>query len=349
MLRTRLLPVLLFLLCLPLLLALDAVGTPSAPTRDKAIYGHVAHVGWVVRDLDAVVAHWKRIGITDVGEPTTREYPGVMYRGQPTTVSVKMAVARVGDMEIRWIQPLGGKNAYTDYLARRGDGIQHIAYAVPTAERFEAEVASFTAAGVGVLQSGPRTGTSGSGTFAYLDTAPRGGGMTLALEFDPGARKPAAGASRNREPFNRLTQYAFIVKDVKAVGAFYEGLGFGPMPVDHNVSLDRKYRGKPGVFEMYLGWGRGGSVTFEWIEPIVGPSVYHEFLAEKGEGFHHLGFNVTDMDAAIATMEAAGLQVTMSGGWDSNGHQGRFAYFDTETVGGVSLELLWNKPQAKTE
>lgn len=323
---------------------LDAV-TPSA-ARDKAIYGHVTHLGWVVRDLDAAVAHWRRIGIADVGEPTTRELAGIMYRGQPTTVHVRAAEARIGDMRIEWIQPTGGgKNAYTEFLTTRGDGVHHVTYAVPGEARFEEEVASFEKLGVAVVQSGSWQGHHGTGLFAYLDTAAQGGGMTLALRYDPDSTSVAPGGTRNREPFNKVTQYAFLVRNVKQVGAYYERLGFGPMPVDHNVSLDRMFRGAPGVFEMYLGWGRGGTVTFEWIEPAVGPSVYHEFLAEKGEGFHHLGFNVSDMDAAVAQLREVGLQVTMSGGWDTNGHQGRFAYFDSEKVGGVSLELLWNKPR----
>jgi methylmalonyl-CoA/ethylmalonyl-CoA epimerase len=321
----------------------------AAPSRDTSIYGHVTHVGWVVRDLDVVLAHWKRIGITDVATPITREFPGVMYRGKPTTVTVRSAVARVGDMTIEWVQPTGGRSLATEYLDRRGEGIHRVAYAVPSEERFEQELAAFNALGVDVVQSGSWQGEAGTGLFADLDTAPRGGGITIRLEVNPDAPRRSGATSANRDPFNKVTQYAFVVKDVKRVGAFYESLGFGPMPVDHNISLDRVYRGKPGVFEMYLGWGRGGSVTFEWIEPIVGPSVYHEFLAEKGEGFHHLGFNVTDMDAAIAQLRAAGLGVTMSGGWDTNGHQGRFAYFDAERVGGVSIELLWNKPQAKSD
>jgi hypothetical protein len=52
------------------------------------------------------------------------------------------------------------------------------------------------------------------------------------------------------------------------------------------------------------------------------------------------------MDAAVAGLESAGLRVTMSGGWDTNGHQGRFAYLDAERHGGVTIELLWNKPQS---
>jgi len=95
---------------------------------------------------------------------------------------------------------------------------------------------------------------------------------------------------------------------------------------------------------MLLGWGRGSDVVFEWIQSTVGPNVYEEHLQQRGEGFHHLGFNVTDMDAAIAGLRSRGLEVTMSGGWNVNGHEGRFAYLDADKHGGVTIELLWNKP-----
>lgn len=66
---------------------------------------------------------------------------------------------------------------------------------------------------------------------------------------------------------------------------YYEGLGFGPLAIDRNVSLDRVYRGRPGTFEMFLGWGRWADITLEWIQPLVGPSVYDEYLERHGEGF----------------------------------------------------------------
>ena len=53
----------------------------------------------------------------------------------------------------------------------------------------------------------------------------------------------------------------------------------------------------------------------------------------------------TDFDATVARLGQRGLQVTMSGGWNSNGSQGRFAYLDAERHGGVTIELLWNKPR----
>jgi methylmalonyl-CoA/ethylmalonyl-CoA epimerase len=136
-----------------------------------------------------------------------------------------------------------------------------------------------------------------------------------------------------------------VVRDVHEVSAFYERIGLGALPIERNVSLNRVYRGNPGAFEMLLGWGRKGDVVFEWIQSMVGPNVYEEYLRQHGEGLHHLAFNVVDMDGTIAKLQSRGLGVTMSGGWNVNGYEGRFAYLDAEKHGGVTIELLWNKPR----
>jgi methylmalonyl-CoA/ethylmalonyl-CoA epimerase len=169
--------------------------------------------------------------------------------------------------------------------------------------------------------------------------------MTLALEYNPDEARDPTPASTNEDPFTRITQYAFVVRDVHKVSAFYERIGLGALPIERNISLDRVYRGSPGAFEMLLGWGRKTDLVFEWIQSMVGPNVYEEYLQQHSGGLHHLGFNVTDMDAAIAKLRSRGLGVTMSRGWNVNGYEGRFAYFDADKHGGVTIELLWNKPR----
>lgn len=315
----------------------------AAPDPD--VYKHVAHLGWVVRDAAATAAAWRALGVTAIHDAGVHEVSGVAYRGKPVTVRVKKMVARFDNGTIEWIQPLNEGNAYADFLARHGEGVQHVAYSAPTDAWMTAELARYEALGVRVVQSGTLVGPTGTRRFAELDTASEGGGMTLALEYDPAEPRAPAAASGNDEPFTRITQYAFVVRDVHTVSAFHARIGLGALPIERNVSLDRVYRGSPGAFEMLLGWGRHGDVVFEWIQPTIGPNVYEEHLRKYGEGFHHLGFNVTDMDAALARLRSRGLSVTMSGGWNVNGHEGRFAYVDADKHGGVTIELLWNKPR----
>jgi hypothetical protein len=54
------------------------------------------------------------------------------------------------------------------------------------------------------------------------------------------------------------------------------------------------------------------------------------------------------MDAGLKQMAGKGAPSCMSGGWDSPGSKGRFAYLETDPHGGVTLELLWNQPMSKT-
>ena len=325
--------------------ATDCQTSLEIGARDPAIYTHVSHLGWVVRDVDATAAAWRALGVTDSRDGGVQELPGVAYRGKTVTARVKKVFARFNNGTIEWIQPLNAGTAYADFLARHGEGVQHVAFSVPTDARLTEELARYQALGVGVLQSGTWTSSAGTARFADLDTAVPGGGMTLALEYDPDVARNSVPASANDDPFTRITQYAFVVRDVHKVSAFYERIGLGALPIERNVSLNRIYRGNPGTFEMLLGWGRKGDVVFEWIQSMIGPNVYEEYLQQHGEGLHHLAFNVTDMDAAIAKLHARGLGVTMSGGWNVNGYEGRFAYLDAEQHGGVTIELLWNKPR----
>jgi catechol 2,3-dioxygenase-like lactoylglutathione lyase family enzyme len=325
--------------------------TAAAPVRtqeaalDRSLFTHVGHVGWVVKDLDRVTAYWEKLGLRNIRRAGVQDFPDVTWRGRKAPTKLKKAVVDIGDVTIQWIQPIAGENAYSEFLEQHGEGIQHLAYAMPTETRWREQIAWFRAKGVGVVQQGSWQGGNGRGLFAYLDTAERGGGLTIELEHNPDAPGSAGTAAVTQDyPFTKITQYAFIVRDVKSVSDFYQSIGLGPLPFDRMISTDRMYRGRPVPFEMYLGWGRHGDVPFEWIQSLVGPSVYEEHLEAHGEGFHHIAFNVRDMDAAIALMKERGASVTQSGGWDFPTSKGRFVYLDTERFGGVSTELLWNKP-----
>jgi catechol 2,3-dioxygenase-like lactoylglutathione lyase family enzyme len=197
-----------------------------------------------------------------------------------------------------------------------------------------------------VIQRGSWKATNGQGQYAYLDTAGRGGGFTIALMFNPdGPPHGSEVASTHEYPLNKFTHYAFMVRDMKKVDAFYQSLGFGGMAIDHNISLNRIYRGEPGKFEMYLGWWRWGSVPIEWIETIAGPNIYEEHLEKHGEGFHHVGLDVKDMDEGIRLLGTRGAPASQLAGWDNPRAVGRATYLDTEPVGGVVAELIWNQPK----
>ena len=167
----------------------------------------------------------------------------------------------------------------------------------------------------------------------------------LGLIDDPDARSPVGVATSipNQYPLNKITHFAWVVNDVRTVNAYYVSLGFRPLSsIDHNVSLDRIYRGQPGNYEMWLGWNRTGDAPFEWVQQITGPDIYIEYLKKHGQGFHHLGVTVTDMDEAAKLMSARGAPASQSAAWNTKKGKGRAVYLDTEPHGGVTLELIYD-------
>lgn len=104
------------------------------------------HVGIVVNDLEAATTSYERLGFRD-GERFDVPAQGIVaivYRAGP------------GYMEL--IQPTDPEGAIARYMAKRGEGAHHVAYAV---DDLEATLARLKTAGVRLIDEAPRTGTHG--------------------------------------------------------------------------------------------------------------------------------------------------------------------------------------------
>ena len=139
-----------------------------------------------------------------------------------------------------------------------------------------------------------------------------------------------------------LAQVGVVVKDIdQAVNYYSTTFGIGPFRLFDldipNVTL----HGKPISLKFRAAFTRMGPIQFELIEVPEGESIYWEFLDKKGEGLHHLGFYVTDIDKEVAKLERLGIGVLQGGKLNGGG----FAYLDTERVGGVIFELLQRPPR----
>ena len=165
-------------------------------------------------------------------------------------------------------------------------------------------------AGVAVLEErklGPDS------RYVLFDTE-KEGKYVLGVLFDPGdAGLPAAPAAKPNA--KRLSQYAFVARDLKAVSGYWERLGFPPMSFTHPALWDLVYHGQPGKFDAILGWQRHGRIVYEWIEPTVGPTTYLDHLAKYGEGVHHIAFAVSDMEQEKREWTQAGFPTSQSGAW----------------------------------
>ena len=317
-----------------------AVVAPAASAAAPEWYRSVASVHWVVQDLERVKQAWGKLGfpaLADFGEVDLT----ANRRGVLTPSRVRVAMTLVDGVAVYWLQPMGDGGAYGEFRKAHGEGIFSLNHAAPSRAALDAEVARLQALGVGILQSSDVDTGEGTLRIVHMDTAAEGKWVLgLVHGTVPGA--PSAGP---RPPLPaKLSQVAFVARDLQGPSTYWSRLGLPPVAVSRSSIGDRRYRGEPAAFDQELGWQRHGAVAYEWIRSLAGPNVYDDHLKVHGEGVHHLGFDVEDFDQAVEAWTRAGFPVVQSGTWGTAGQpgSGRYAYLDTEGAGGVYVEVLWS-------
>ena len=101
----------------------------------------------------------------------------------------------------------------------------------------------------------------------------------------------------------------------------------------------REYRGKPAEWTLRLVLN-SRSPQYELIEPLAGPSIQADWLAERGEGFHHVAYVVDSVAAVTAEMEAAGHPVVARIHSFGVAGDGAAAYYDTADALGFLVEAV---------
>jgi 4-hydroxyphenylpyruvate dioxygenase-like putative hemolysin len=137
-----------------------------------------------------------------------------------------------------------------------------------------------------------------------------------------------------------VSQVAVVVKNLqKAMEKYWRILGIGPWYIytfAPPALREPMIRGKPINYSMKLAIALIGSMQLELIEPLEGPSIYKEFLAEKGEGLHHIQSQTENMNDVLKTFKEIGITVLMSGKIGT----AEFYYMDTEPMLGIIYEVV---------
>ncbi len=139
-------------------------------------------------------------------------------------------------------------------------------------------------------------------------------------------------------------QVGIVVEDLDKAIKYYEGLGIGPFEASKGPpSVGRTVHGKPApdVKNASKQAQLAPGIRLELVQPISGESAQREFLRKHGEGINHIAFHVDDLDKETAKLAKKGFKVIQGG---SRPGFRRTAYFDTDKVGGVLIELSWQSP-----
>ena len=83
---------------------------------------------------------------------------------------------------------------------------------------------------------------------------------------------------------------------------------------------------------------RAGSVVLELLEPTSTDSAIARFLEKKGEGLHHVAYEVSDAAAAVAELRARGLQM-IDDRPRPGAHGSLIAFLHPRSSAGVLTEL----------
>jgi methylmalonyl-CoA/ethylmalonyl-CoA epimerase len=131
----------------------------------------------------------------------------------------------------------------------------------------------------------------------------------------------------------KFCQVGIVVKDIdKAISYFSSVFGIGGFQKLEAPQLEVEIRGKPCKIDVKVALAPLGDSQLELIQAEPGENIYWEFYQKHGEGLHHLGFEVKNLDAEVSQFKEKGVKVLMGGKV--------FAYLDSTQMGGVIFELL---------
>jgi len=127
-----------------------------------------------------------------------------------------------------------------------------------------------------------------------------------------------------------VDQIGYVVRDIdKTIDTWTKLFGMGPWRHSESGGLDAK--GRPWKVKLAIAYL--GPVQIELIQCAEGRVFQSRYLDKWGEGVHHLGFYVDDVDAEAANLKAQGVKIFVH-------DPGRFAYFDAGGDDGAIFELI---------
>lgn len=128
----------------------------------------------------------------------------------------------------------------------------------------------------------------------------------------------------------RISHIGMAVKNLKEAREFYRSI--------LRLESTDPITGGEGTIKVSM--VRVGDVLIELLQPIGSEGVMTKFLEKRGEGFHHICYEVDDINAEIASFKAAGIEVL---GEPKPGAEGMSVFLHPRRTHGVLIELVEKK------
>ena len=132
---------------------------------------------------------------------------------------------------------------------------------------------------------------------------------------------------------NYIDHVGVAVKDIEAVLAFFNKVFDVP---DAEIVLMEDQGVRATLIEV-------GQTRLELLEPTGPESGVGRFIERRGEGLHHLAFNVTDISGKLQTLQT--LCVDLIDQTPREGLSGTIAFVHPRSVFGILTELVESNPE----
>jgi methylmalonyl-CoA/ethylmalonyl-CoA epimerase len=139
----------------------------------------------------------------------------------------------------------------------------------------------------------------------------------------PGARIPEAVRR-----LGRVHHVAVVVRDLEASLGFWRDMLGLPVELVLPIEQDR----------VTIAFLPVGESKVELVQPTDDTTGIARFLASKGEGFHHVCFEVGDINASLMRLELDGIEVIDRVA--RKGAEGPVAFLHPRSCHGVLVELI---------
>ena len=293
------------------------------------------HLGMMVTDKNAALNQFQTLGMgVSVGPQPLQPYEeGVgelMYfqtlDGDPVTHQYKTGGphnfrdgnSQIGDCQLEVYPMKPGPGMFiSEYLEKKGPGINHIAFNTPD---IEGDTKRFLENGCNLVFNAT---VNGKTIENYLDTRKYGDVM---ISLRPPADEWEITWRENNRLHPLVKNWKFfgvgvVVEDCALATEYFLNLGF-TLKKEIHESRDL------GVKFCHL---KVGSMMFELIQPTADNSVYKECFNKRGEGIADISFTVEDLASVTGSLLEKGAELLVS--------TNEFAVIDTRREGNTIIRL----------
>jgi methylmalonyl-CoA/ethylmalonyl-CoA epimerase len=142
----------------------------------------------------------------------------------------------------------------------------------------------------------------------------------------PGSARPEIREHLHR--LGRVHHVAVVVRDLEAALGFYRDVLGLELEVVQEIPIDR----------VRIAFLPLGETKIELVSPTDDTTGVARFLASKGEGFHHVCFEVPDLAEALTRLGIEGIELIDSA--PRRGAEGPVAFLHPRSCHGVLVELI---------